>query len=130
MPSRAKSICRHPGCGKLIESPGYCERHAKQVRQQSDAERGSAAERGYTSAWTKARTHYLRAHPLCVYCERLGRVVAASVVDHIKPHRWKQAMDSGDERAIEIAKALFWDSSNNWQSLCKPHHDITKAREE
>jgi 5-methylcytosine-specific restriction protein A len=32
----------------------------------------------------------------------------AEVVDHIKPHK-------GD-------MTLFWDE-NNWQSLCKMHHD-------
>jgi len=54
-------------------------------------------------------------HPLCVYCEREGRVSAGCIVDHIIPHR-------GD-------MVLFWDRSN-WQSLCKPCHDIVKKREE
>ena len=35
-------------------------------------------------------------------------ISAAVIVDHIKPHR-------GD-------KVLFWDR-NNWQPLCKMHHD-------
>lgn len=48
-------------------------------------------------------------------CEAEGRTTAASVVDHIKPHR-------GDQ-------ALFWDRAN-WQPLCKPHHDRDKQREE
>lgn len=48
-------------------------------------------------------------------CERDGRVTAANVVDHIIPHR-------GDQ-------ALFWDT-DNWQPLCKPHHDRDKARQE
>ena len=73
------------------------------------------AERGYGGRWQKARATYLRSHPLCLMCEREGRVTAATVVDHIKPHR-------GDQ-------ALFWDRSN-WQPLCKPHHDRDKAREE
>jgi 5-methylcytosine-specific restriction endonuclease McrA len=46
-------------------------------------------------------------------CQANGKVTAASVVDHIIPHR-------GDD-------ALFWDLSN-WQALCKPHHDIDKQR--
>jgi 5-methylcytosine-specific restriction protein A len=37
-----------------------------------------------------------------------GRLVKATVVDHIVPHR-------GDVK-------LFWDE-NNWQSLCKSCHD-------
>lgn len=129
MPSRPKSICRAPACGKLIESPGYCDKHKKAVRKQEDERRGTAAERGYDSKWAKARGFYLRKHPLCVYCQRDHKVVAARIVDHITPHRLKEAIDSGDEARIEHAKALFWDSAN-WQSLCKPCHDGVKQREE
>jgi 5-methylcytosine-specific restriction endonuclease McrA len=49
-------------------------------------------------------------------CQKQGRVTAASVVDHIIPHK-------GDQK-------LFWDSANNWQSLCKDHHDAAKQAEE
>lgn len=93
------------------------------------AVRGTAHERGYTSAWAKARAGYLAKHPLCLHCMEEGRVVAASVVDHITNHKLKAAMDSGDAAAIVKAKALFWDSESNWQSLCKPHHDRKTATE-
>lgn len=73
----------------------------------------SAAARGYGHAWRKARVGFLASHPLCLMCEQLGRITAASVVDHIKPHK-------GDQ-------ALFWDRSN-WQPLCKPCHDGAKQR--
>jgi 5-methylcytosine-specific restriction protein A len=75
---------------------------------------GSTA-RGYGYKWQKARERFLSEHPLCCYCERTGRITAASVVDHKIPHR-------GDA-------ALFWNESN-WQPLCKPCHDSVKAREE
>lgn len=42
-----------------------------------------------------------------------GQVVAATIVDHVIPHR-------GDQQ-------LFWDKSN-WQSLCKHCHDSHKQR--
>lgn len=130
MPRRPKSICRQPGCGALLDSPGFCSKHAA-IRQTADTERrGTAHERGYTSAWTKARTHYLRSHPLCVHCENEGVVTAATVVDHITPHRLKEAIDSGDASWVARAKALFWDSLRNWQSLCKRHHDIKTAKED
>ncbi|MEG0936266.1 MAG: HNH endonuclease signature motif containing protein [Clostridia bacterium] len=70
--------------------------------------RGGANERGYDSRWRKARTLYLRKHPLCAECRRNGVLTPATVVDHIVPHR-------GDER-------LFWDEAN-WQPLCKTCHD-------
>ena len=43
-----------------------------------------------------------------------GRLVPATVVDHVVPHR-------GDQR-------LFWDESN-WAPACKPCHDAKTARE-
>ena len=129
MPKRPKSICRQPGCGVLVDLPGFCVKHAQVVVQQDAERRGTAHERGYTSAWTKARPHYLRKHPLCVYCKREGFTRAATVVDHIKPHRLKEAIDSGDEALIAIARALFWDS-DNWQGLCFTCHNSTKQREE
>ncbi|MET3132875.1 5-methylcytosine-specific restriction protein A [Oxalobacteraceae bacterium GrIS 1.11] len=129
MPKRAKSICRQARCGALLDAPGYCDKHLKAKRQQDDAYRGTAQERGYTSAWSKARGFYLRKHPLCLYCERAGRITAAAVVDHIIAHRLREAIDSGDEVRIEAARALFWDS-DNWQSLCGHCHDSVKQREE
>ena len=77
--------------------------------------RPSARERGYTTAWEKARAAYLRKHPLCRECEAQGRFVPATVVDHIKPHK-------GDMK-------IFWDSAN-WQPLCKQCHDRKTARED
>lgn len=129
MPTRPKSICRAPSCGLLIAAPGYCDKHKKAVRKQEDERRGTAAERGYDSKWAKARGFYLRKHPLCVYCKREGKITAANVVDHIINHKLKDAIDSGDEVRIAKARALFWDS-DNWQSLCKPHHDSDKQAED
>lgn len=130
MATRAKSVCRRAGCGVLIDAAGYCDKHTKLKNAEDNAKRGTAHERGYTSAWVKARRYYLEAHPLCVYCQREGIVGAASVVDHIKTHKLKEAIDSGNPTAIRIAQELFWDSKNNWQSLCQAHHNSTKQSEE
>jgi 5-methylcytosine-specific restriction protein A len=78
-------------------------------------EKGSANARGYTYRWQKAREQYLRLHPLCVMCQQQNRLTPATVVDHKVPHR-------GDQ-------VLFW-SEDNWQSLCKTHHDGAKHSEE
>jgi len=63
--------------------------------------------------WRKARKAFLSdpEHCLCVMCEREGRDVPATVIDHIKPHH--------------NDPALFWKQSN-WQSLCTAHHNSTK----
>lgn len=62
-------------------------------------------------------------------CSTLTRPVAATVVDHIAPHKLGDAKSSGDPERIAAAWKLFWDRSN-WQSLCKFCHDSTKQRME
>ena len=84
------------------------------IRKHSDG-RASASERGYNWRWTKARNTFLKSNPLCRIHEQRGQIVAATVVDHIVPHK-------GDQ-------ALFWDTGN-WQPLCKVCHDSTKQAEE
>ena len=59
----------------------------------------------YGAKWQAARVVYLAEHPCCAMCAQRGVVAAATVVDHVVPHR-------GD-------MALFWRRSN-WQPLCKP----------
>lgn len=115
MPTSAPKPCRHPGCKLLVKSGAYCDEHLKQSRKDQDTRRGSSSERGYNNRWQKARASFLSRSPLCVKCIEEGKVVAATVVDHIIPHR-------GDT-------ALFWDS-DNWQPLCKRHHDSAKQAEE
>ena len=114
MPQAPKRPCSWPGCAALTDG-GRCEKHRKQQQKHIDMQRGSAASRGYGARWQRVRSLYLAKHPLCAECQRNNRLTAASVVDHIKPHK-------GDQ-------ALFWDESN-WQALCKHCHDSKTARED
>jgi 5-methylcytosine-specific restriction protein A len=97
-------------------------------RQQAEAERKGRIDKArsgdpiralYSSSrWRIARMHFLAEHPLCMCpaCDSgKSRVTAATVVDHIKPHR-------GD-------LALFWDETN-WQAMSKPCHDRKTATED
>lgn len=95
-----------------VHKPMHYKPHAERNKEY-DARRGSRHERNYNSRWVKAREAWLRKYPLCKECERHGYITAATVVDHIMPHR-------GD-------KVLFWDKTN-WQSLCKTHHDEKTAK--
>lgn len=116
MPNKLKTPCAFPGCPELCEiGQQYCYRHQRQKRSQYDKERGSAAKRGYDTRWKKARALFLKEHPLCVKCLQEGKITLATVVDHIVPHK-------GDYE-------LFWDE-NNWQPLCKFHHDQKTAKED
>lgn len=88
-----------------------------------------AEPRIYYSRWDKARRTILKSHPLCVMCLRQSRAETATVVDHIKAHKLKEALNGGKQDDIAKAQKLFWDKTN-WQPLCKQHHDSTKQREE
>lgn len=91
------------------------EQKRVQVVSDSWREGKSSTQRGYGYKWQKAREKFLKKNPLCVYCQRDGRVTAANVVDHITAHR-------GDMK-------LFWKESN-WQALCSSCHSSVKQREE
>ena len=106
MPHTPKRPCRYPGCPNLCEKGTFCEDHRREWSPESL--RGSAAARGYGTKWREARKLYLPRHPLCVKCLEENKITPATVVDHIVPHR-------GDRK-------LFWDQ-DNWQPLCKEHHD-------
>lgn len=110
MPKKPLKPCKHPGCPKLTLA-FYCEDHKKLHVN----DRANATKRGYDSKWRAARVRFLKVNPLCVRCKAEGRLVKATVVDHIKPHR-------GD-------KDLFWNESN-WQPLCKRCHDSKTMTED
>jgi 5-methylcytosine-specific restriction protein A len=110
MPWKPKSICNYPGCQTLTYDR-YCEKHKKEmIRTQNDR-----SSKMYTYQWRKVSKEFLKKHPLCVHCEREGRLIPATEVDHIKPH-------GGDRK-------LFW-NKNNWQPLCKSCHSKKTAEED
>lgn len=78
----------------------------------TDRGRPSAAARLYGRKWRSARRRFLADNPTCKHCHRDGRTIAATVVDHIIPHRGRLPQ--------------FW-NPNNWQALCKPCHDRKTA---
>jgi 5-methylcytosine-specific restriction endonuclease McrA len=85
----------------------------KVARKVYDQRRGSAASRGYNTAWVKASNGHKAKHPLCIGCLALGRTTAVYVTDHVVP---------GTSGTPE-----FW-NSDRWQSACKWHHDTVKQR--
>ena len=114
MPERIPTPCRKPGCpATTTERQGYCPQHrrpppSREQRRQSDRKRPNAYRRGYGRDWSKARRLFLQDEPLCRRCAERGLLVAATVVDHITPHKG--------------SAALFW-NRDNWQPLCKRCHD-------
>jgi 5-methylcytosine-specific restriction protein A len=78
-----------------------------------DAERGTAAQRGYGHAWRKLREVVMhRDGGLCQACAERGLVTRATEVDHIVP---KSQGGSDDE--------------SNLRALCRACHDEKSRRE-
>lgn len=67
------------------------------------------------SRWRRLRAAQLVKQPLCERCLAQGKVTAANVVNHRRPHK-------GDW-------SLFVDPAN-FESVCKEHHDALIQREE
>jgi 5-methylcytosine-specific restriction protein A len=64
--------------------------------------------------WKSIRRHRLTEEPRCRQCAIEGRTVAASHVDHIKPH---------------LGQWLLFFKYENTQSLCAHHHNMHKQQE-
>ena len=64
----------------------------------------------YGKRWRKRARHQLQVEPLCRMCKSEGRITAATVADHVTPHR-------GNINS-------FW--LGELQSLCTFHHNSTK----
>ncbi len=62
--------------------------------------------------WKLRRLHQLNHHPLCVMCLQTGTITAATVADHVIPHK-------------ESYELFFF---GELQSLCAFHHNKTKQR--
>jgi 5-methylcytosine-specific restriction enzyme A len=124
-----KKPCMRPGCPKLVErgQQGYCDEHkGSRASVRNEAQRGTAAERGYDWRWAQYSKARLRREPLCIGLRlRPGGpvvinthpelIVGATLTDHIVPHK-------GD-------KTLFWDP-NNHQSGCDACHNVKTATED
>lgn len=109
-------LCAYPGCRETITmGERYCDKHKTKANQHKEKKRLTSYQRGYNSAWRRARSSFLMEHPLCEECLRKGRTTPATVVDHIIPHKGN--------------RDLFWDDEN-WQALCKPCHDRKTAKED
>jgi 5-methylcytosine-specific restriction protein A len=114
MPRRAASACSRPGCPGLVRD-GVCSTCGPRrvvTDRRHDAQRGTAAQRGYGGRWQRVRLMYLRANPLCVECAAQGRTEAATDVDHIVARR-----NGGTDD---------WD---NLQSMCHSCHSRKTAGE-
>lgn len=112
MPKLAPRPCSVPGCPRLTTDGRFCEEHQAQQPKRPPDNRPSAAARGYDHTWRRLRRMILTTSPLCVECEKHGRIVLATDVDHIIP------LSQGGTNHI-----------NNLQPLCHSCHSRKTAVE-
>jgi len=116
-----KKPCRQPYCSALVDS-GYCDKHKS---KDTTSFANKKAHPFYnTTEWrgiNGLRRNHLRSHPFCVECKREGKMISATVVDHIMPFS-----KVGDH---ELKWKLFTDP-RNLQSLCSHHHAVKTGKGE
>lgn len=115
MPIKPKTPCKYPNCPKLVDGGSYCEEHKKVIdKQYNTYERDKKSQKFYHSEeWKNLRKLKLSVSPLCEECKRTGKLVKATMVDHITPIK-----QGGG--ALDI---------NNLQSLCYSCHSKKSAKE-
>ena len=109
MPRTPQSTkCRELGCkNDKTHRSAFCTQHGGSNKDLGISEKTKANSKFYnTSYWKQQRINQLSQKPLCASCLLDGRVVQATVVDHIFPHRQ-------NSEKFKI---------NNFQSLCVSCH--------
>lgn len=79
-------------CGRLTTNPSRCAQHQAEYAAQREAQRGSAAQRGYGTAWRALAARIVRAHigEYGYVCPGYGVDTHTSrdlTVDHIVPRK-------------------------------------------
>lgn len=106
---RAPRVCSRPGCPRLTSNGGRCTDCARTA----DLQRGTAAQRGYTSAGHRAfRVAVLDRDPICVLCQ----LAASTVADH-----WPTS------RRVLLEQGSDPDDPTAGRGLCKRCHDRATA---
>ena len=114
MPYKPKKPCAYPGCPNLTDGT-YCQEHKKlETAKYNRFHRNRTAQSFYDSyAWRKLRAQFLLEHPICEECRKHGKLIKATIVDHIVP------ISKGGEPLDE----------NNLQALCWSCHSSKSIRE-
>lgn len=109
MANAAPKPCGHPGCGVLVrDGSSRCPRHP----QAQWAKKPTATKRITGRRLQAMRAELFASNPLCVECERHGRVTLATQRDHI--------VSLGEGGA---------DADDNVQGLCEACHDAKSQAE-
>ena len=111
MPYKQKHPCNYVGCSNTT-TERYCSKHKAIIHKAIDSNRPNSSQRGYDSKWRRDRKMYLADNPLCVECLKIGKLVTATVVHHIKE--------------IKNGGEIF--DQENLMSLCRECHERLHKR--
>lgn len=104
MPKAAPKPCSQPGCGVMVrDGSSRCVKHPR-----DEWVKKAVATKRVTGRKLQAmRAELFSSNPLCVECERQGRIALATQRDHITP----------------LAEGGL-DDDSNVQGLCLECHDV------
>ena len=113
MPRLPARACAHRGCTKLVRGRGrrFCDEHQSEEWKRQDAQRGTAAERGYDSRWREIRDRFLADHPQCARCGK-----PATVAHHVVRKRASGSDDPSNLLALcaSCHSSLHAKSGESW----------------
>lgn len=106
MPTAAPKPCCHAGCHALVrDGSTRCTAHKVLPGRFADRQRGSRHERGYGSAWDRARARVLRRDAgICQACLADGLVHQGTEVDHKLPKSQGGTDDDSNLQTICAAR--------------------------
>jgi 5-methylcytosine-specific restriction protein A len=111
-----KYLCKAPGCGALMDKPGYCDTHRRPAVNHKAPPFENAQRSNYYGSyrWKSLSRRMVRENPRCELCGVSKADGAILEAHHRDPPR-------GDED-------MFFDE-NNLMVLCQPCHRVITARE-
>lgn len=128
MPVAPPSVCTAPHCRRIAEAGRTrCSQHhaewvARRAEQQAKAHGKYNAKRPEsdsfysTNAWKKKSQAFRVLHPVCHECDRIGLVVASTMVDHIIAYRLRPDLGLVDSNL----RALCWQCHNRVGAKVRP----------
>jgi len=82
MPYKPRKPCAHQGCPALTANR-YCYAHQKaEAKRYNHYDRDPDTNKRYGRTWKQIRAAFLTANPLCVICQRTGRLTPATLAHH------------------------------------------------
>lgn len=85
MPRKPRRPCSYPMCPELTDGQ-FCQTHQRlENKRYEQYKRNPIVRKRYGSTWRKIRESYVKEHPYCELCFKVGRMVQVEEVHHQLP---------------------------------------------